>query len=185
MGSTAAHCYARSGDTSWFNSGSPVGIQSNIQLSKDAMLLAPGPGSTFAPDVFASTGYGPLLANTSVILPLLGASVLPIGSPIAFSGQTTGSHVSSVAATGGKNSYPSLYGATVTVSSLTATWSKCTAPGDSGGTWITSDAYNNAYAHGTHYGGALIPGFPEYGAYASYIDVNTTSAAVQATINTY
>ncbi|WP_336659040.1 hypothetical protein [Leucobacter sp. USHLN153] len=177
MGSTAAHCYGYSGADQFFNNGNIVGTRnaSHQNFSKDAVLMTLYGGNSVAPNVYVGA------SNSSTIYPLVGAAVLPIGSPIALTGASSGSHVSSVAAKGLQASYTTINGSSIVVSPLYGTWSRTANSGDSGGGWITSDSKNRAYAHGSHFGYATIPGV---GSYASYIDINTFSAAVKATIYT-
>lgn len=170
--STAAHCWSRTGITKFYNNGVLLGSKSTTSLSRDAMLLSPP--ANIAPSTYVFVGP----SNSSTIYPLRGASILNVGNAVGFSGATTGTHVSSVAALNIVGKYQSILGE-VYVTGLTATWSRSTRAGDSGGIWITSDANNNAYAHGMHYGTAYIPGV---GDYASFMDVNRISGALQATI---
>lgn len=174
MGSTAAHCATGIGGVnSFYNAGNLVGSRSVVSTTRDSMSLTPG--GSIAPNVFV----GPV--GTSTIFPLKGASVLPVGSPIAFSGAKTGSHVSSVAATGLSLSYQAKAnnGTWYAITGLTGTWSQSTDGGDSGGPWITSNGSNQAFAHGSHTGKTTIPGV---GVYSSFMDINKVSAALQATI---
>lgn len=171
--STAAHCWSQTGINNFYNNGTLLGTRYTTSVTDDAMLLTPPAG--IEPSTYVLVGP----PNSSTIYPLRGASVLSVGNAVGFSGATTGTHVTSVASLNAAGKYTSPYLGKVTVRGLTATWSRSTDGGDSGGIWITSDEYNNAYAHGMHFGRGNIPGI---GWYSAYVDVNRISGALQATI---
>jgi len=147
VGSTARHC----ANLTWYNNGTWVGTVFQSHQATDSALMS---GTTNSPiDYSPSVFVGGTVSNpnTSVSRYVIGVDTNWIaGDQVAMSGATTGLNTNTV-------KYP-----TYTLPSCTGEYAglvgvlmqnHSTAPGDSGGPWLTTQTGTGyVYAHGQHFG---------------------------------
>lgn len=177
-GSTAEHCYRMSGHTTYYNNGSLFGNRfAPIYGSQgDAMLITPSPGRTFAARVWVGT------TASGASFPVVGASSLPVGAPVALHASFGTPFVTTVAAGPTAILFQTPLG-NYPIYNLIKTWASdanC-INGDSGGPWITDNGAGKATAHGQHFG---VISAGNGISYCYFVDINTISAALQSTLLT-
>ncbi len=169
MGGAAEHCYLATGDSTWWNVHSYVGIRYYYNDPVDLMLLRSSPKSAFQAKVFIGS---PTTSYTANVVGAVGAPT--VGATVALSAATSGGPwVGTVLAV-----YPLVVTDYGNIGPMAFTTVDQCMPGDSGGTWLTTEPGGGAYAHGSHFGEGLINGVPS----CAYIPVVSQSAALSASI---
>ena len=152
MGSTADHCYHRSGATIWYNGALQVGqryyFDGTSNPNTDTMTLRSNPIGAFNPNIW----IGPP-NSTQARIWVTGVSIRGLGAAVALTGAVSGQHVGTVTSVIGQIvDWPTgrvIRPLTVTNGTL---GTDCNH-GDSGGPWFsTPSGKSEALAAGQHIG---------------------------------
>lgn len=163
VGSTARHC----ANLYWYNSGTYVGTVFQSHKATDSALMS---GSTYSASVFVGgTVTNP---NTNVIRIVVGVDTFwSAGDQVAMSGAATGLNTNTVKQP--TYTLPSCAGEYAGMVGVLMQ-NHSTAPGDSGGPWLTTQSGTGyVYAHGQHFGHGCAVG--NSGSF--FVKLNAISAA--------